>query len=178
MRVLCISGKAQNGKDTSAGFFKTALEEQGKSVLIVHYADLLKFMCQKYFGWDGKKDEQGRHILQYIGTDVVRAQKPDFWVAFVAEFLQMFENDWDYVIIPDTRYPNEIDYLVNNGFDVRHIRVVRSDASFVSPLTEEQQKHISETALDSDVPDIYIANDSTIYELERFIRVLVKAQVV
>ena len=44
MRVIVISGKAQNGKDTTAGFLKEALEADGYSVLIAHYGDLVKYV--------------------------------------------------------------------------------------------------------------------------------------
>ena len=36
------------------------------------------------------KDEKGRHILQYVGTDVIRKQAPDFWVDFISSVLTYF----------------------------------------------------------------------------------------
>jgi len=87
LRVIAISGKAQNGKDTTAGFLKCALESDGYRVLVTHYADLLKYMCKQYFGWDGQKDDAGRQILQYVGTDVIRSKRPDFWVDFIIDVL-------------------------------------------------------------------------------------------
>lgn len=57
MKVITISGKAQNGKDTTAGLLKAALEADGYKVLITHYADLLKYICKQFFGWDGQKDD-------------------------------------------------------------------------------------------------------------------------
>ena len=59
MKVICISGKAQHGKDTTAAILKELLEADGKSVKIAHFADLLKFICKTYFDWDGQKDERG-----------------------------------------------------------------------------------------------------------------------
>ena len=37
MKVITISGKAQNGKDTTAGLLKAALEADGYKVLIMLY---------------------------------------------------------------------------------------------------------------------------------------------
>lgn len=165
MRVICISGKAQHGKDTTAAFMREALENKGNTVLTIHYADLLKYLCRTYFGWNGEKDEEGRRILQYVGTDVIRAKDPNYWVSFVAGFLWMFEDEWDYVIIPDTRFPNEVSYMQEAGYDVTHIRVTRPD--FKSPLTEEQQQHPSETALDNIEPNLWIENSGTIQELHK-----------
>lgn len=164
MKILAISGHAQNGKDTVAGLIKDSLKADGNRVLVAHYADLLKYMCRTFFDWDGNKDEKGRHILQYVGTDIIRKQAPDFWVDFISSVLTYFKENWDYVLIPDTRFPNEIDKLISNGFDVIHIRVVRPN--FESPLTEEQQSHPSETALDNVNPDFYIYNEGSMDELK------------
>ena len=142
MKVICISAKAQHGKDTVANFMKECLEAKGKRVLIAHYADLVKYICKTFFNWDGQKDEKGRTLLQYVGTDIVREKEPDYWVGFIADMLYFFEDRWDYVLIPDTRFPNEIDYLKNAGFDVLYIRVIREN--FESPLTEEEMQQMQQ----------------------------------
>lgn len=164
MKVILVSGKAQNGKDTVASMLRDKLTADNHRVLTTHYADLLKYICRNYFGWDGNKDEKGRQMLQYVGTDVIRKQNPTLWVDFVAMMLKYFHENWDYVIIPDCRFPNEVTTMVENGFDTIYLRVVRP--GFKSPLTEEQQKHPSETALDDTVPDFYIENTGTLEELE------------
>ena len=164
MKVLLISGKAQNGKDTLGAILKNELENTGKRVLVTHYADLLKYICSSFFGWSGEKDEVGRKILQYVGTDVIRKKMPDFWVDFILSILELFPSDWDYVIIPDTRFPNEISKMSDSGFDVTHIRIKRPN--FKSPLTKQQQEHPSETALDNVEPDITVLNDGSIDDLE------------
>ena len=163
MKVICISGHARNGKDTVAEILRKYLWGSGKRVLILHYADLLKFMCRQLFHWNGEKDERGRHLLQYVGTDIVRAQQPDFWVDFVIQELALFRNHWDYVLIPDTRFPNEIERLKEAGYSATHLRVERK--GFSSSLTEEQKQHASETALDDTAPDYVIENDGTMVEL-------------
>lgn len=164
MKVICISGKAQHGKDTTAGFLNERLEDQGYDVLVTHYGDLVKYICKTFFGWNGEKDEYGRGLLQYVGTDMIRQHEPDFWVRFVAQILCFFREEWDYVLIPDSRFPNEIDYLRSAGMDVTHLRVIREH--FQSPLTPEQQRHPSETALDNVTPDFYIHNNGTLDDLK------------
>ena len=176
MKVICISGKAQHGKDTTAGYLKELLEARGNKVLVTHYGDLVKYICATFFGWDGQKDEKGRTLLQYVGTDIVREKEPDYWVGFITDMLYFFEDRWDYVLIPDTRFPNEINYLKDAGFEVLYIRVIREN--FESPLTEEQQKHPSETALDEYEADVMLYNDSTLenlkHSVERLTDVLVQ----
>lgn len=176
MKVIAISGKAGHGKDVTAGYLKECLKAKGKRVLVTHYADLLKYICRNFFNWDGQKDVRGRTMLQYVGTEIIRAQDPNYWVGFVADMLYFFEDQWDYVLIPDTRFPNEIDYLKDAGFDVIYIRVIREN--FESSLTEEQQNHPSETALDSYEADVLLYNDSDLnnlkFSVERLTDVLVQ----
>lgn len=167
MRVIAISGHAQNGKDTSAAMMASELKDRGNRVLITHYADLLKYICRTFFDWNGEKDEDGRRILQYVGTDIIRRKAPDYWVDFIVSILKNFGENWDYVIIPDSRFPNEIEKLKSEGFDVTHLRVIRDN--FISPLTEEQQKHPSETALDNVEADFYIHNAGTKDDLKNII---------
>lgn len=164
MKIIAISGKAQHGKDTTAGFLKSALEADGYKVQVAHYADLLKYICKQFFGWNGQKDDAGRHILQYVGTDVIRTQKPDFWVDFIISMAELFPDTWDYLLIPDCRFPNEIDRIKSVGLDMVHLRVVREN--FTSPLSQEQQAHPSETALDNTTPDYWIINDGTLKDLQ------------
>lgn len=166
MRVITISGHAQNGKDTFAKMVSEKLGKKGYRVLVTHYADLVKYICKMFFDWDGQKDDHGRELLQFVGTDIVRNENPDYWVNFIIDMLSFFSNCWDFVLIPDARFPNEIDRLRQEGFDVHHVRVYREGNSFKSPLTEEQQKHPSETSLDDCSPDMFIVNKGTLKDLE------------
>ena len=160
---ICISGKAQNGKDTSAEIFKNELIIRGHSVLVIHQADLLKYICKAFFNWNGEKDEAGRTLLQQVGTNVIRKVEPDFWVEFIAKVTGFFKDTWDYIIVPDTRFPNELEKLKANDANVFHVRVIRE--GFKSHLTEEQQQHPSETALDGIESDFTLINDKGIDDL-------------
>ena len=166
MKIICLSGKAQHAKDTSASFLKETLEARGKKVLIAHYADVLKYICTAFFNWDGKKDEVGRSLLQYVGTERIRSKNENYFVSFIESILSMFPDEWDYVLIPDCRFPNEIDFLKTLDHDVVHLRIIRDTPGWVSPLTEEQQNHISETALDDVKPDFVILNCGTLNDLK------------
>lgn len=162
--VIPVGGPAQNGKDTIGGKLEKYFTAAGKNVLVIHHADLLKYMAKSMFGWDGQKDEKGRQLLQYMGTDVVRKKRPDFWVEHILSLLDLFDGDWDYVIIPDSRFPNEIDAYKEAGYPTTYIRIVRPN--FVSPLTPEQLNHPSETALNNYEPDILVTNDGTLEDLD------------
>lgn len=167
MKVICISAKARHGKDTVASIMAEYLEEKGNKVLIAHFADLLKYICTKFFGWNGDKDEKGRTLLQYVGTDVVGKQRPDFWVNFIIDILKLFENEWDFVIIPDCRYPIEYKAM-RNIFDTTLIRVERPN--FDNGLTDTQKNHPSEVAMDNYDFDKVILNNSTLVDLENKVK--------
>lgn len=166
MKIVLISGKAQHGKDTTAECLKAELECRGCRVLTTHFADVLKFVCKNLFHWDGQKDERGRRLLQVVGTDIVRKQDTNFWVRFIRDLLSMFDGSggfWDYVIIPDCRFPNELELMRERFPYTYHVRVVRP--GFESPLTPEQQAHPSETAMDGVQEDYLIKNEGDIEDL-------------
>jgi hypothetical protein len=131
-------------------------------VLIIHFADLLKYICKQFFHWDGNKDEKGRTLLQFIGTNVVGAKNPAYWAEFVVSFLKMFENEWDYVLIPDCRYPIEV-ATVERTFDTVILRVERPN--FDNGLTDTQKNHPSEIDMDHYKFDAILYNDKGLEEL-------------
>lgn len=133
--------------------------------MIIHNADYLKFICKEYFGWDGNKDLKGRTILQHIGTEVVRKREPDFWINIVEEFINVFQEDFDVFIIPDCRFPNEINFLKQFNYDVLTVRVIRLNHE--NKLTLEQRKHPSETSLDNYNFDYEIVSKSGLDKLEK-----------
>ena len=145
--IVTISGKAEAGKDMCAGIMREALVASGRTALIIHQADYLKYICKTYFGWDGVKDNKGRTLLQEVGTNLVRAKYPNYWVDATMRTVLILEHMYEFFLIPDCRFPNEIDVPRNAGFDVASVLVVRTD--HVNSLTEEQREHPSETALDN-----------------------------
>lgn len=170
-KLILISAKAQHGKDFTANILKEKLEANNQKVLITHYADYLKFICKEYFGWDGTKNEVGRTLLQYIGTDKARKNNPNIWVSVINELIKAIGEDYDYILIPDTRFPNEIDFMKSQSYDVVAMRIKRLD--FENSLTEEQRQHMSEIALDDYKFDYYIecksGYDNVSKEVDKFI---------
>lgn len=166
MKIIMISGKAQAGKTTTAYLMQKNIEASGKCAVIINYADLLKYICSTYFYWDGKKNDEGRQLLQEIGTDIVRNNDPDFWVDFVKRFVSVFEGSWDYVIIGDCRFKNEISWAADERCKCFHVRISRNADN---GLTEEQKNHISEIDLDDVKPDYEIKNNGSVIDLDKAI---------
>ena len=163
--TIILSGKSGSGKDMLAQFMKEELAKHGQKALIIHYADALKWVLRDYFDWDGKKDEIGRTLLQMVGTDIVRTRHPNFWTGIVVGLIQAFEptSTFDVAIIPDARFPNEVDISLENLKNCVSVRIERKNADgtdWVNPvLTEEQRNHPSETSLDVFAFDYIIHND-------------------
>ena len=136
--------------------------------MVIRYADYLKFVLEKYYGWNGKKDEEGRTLLQHIGTDVCRKNNPDTWVNVVVELVKGLGDSIEYVLIPDARFENEIDCWYKEEFEVVSVRVVRLNedgSEFDNGLTKEQKEHPSETSLD-DYNPYYIVEARNLEELQ------------
>jgi len=138
--IITLSGKARNGKDYVADLLKQKFEEAGKRVIIAHYADELKFICRQFYGWNGNKDEIGRALLQYVGTEVYRSKDMHYWVErFISMFDKFGKDDkisvgqycWqppEVIIVPDTRFPNEMLGWVACGYPILPLAVIRMDA--------------------------------------------------
>lgn len=172
MKCIVISGKAGHGKDMTAHFMKEELEARGQRVIIIHYGDAVKWVLRDYFNWDGNKDEHGRHLLQYIGTDVIRKNYPSFWTGIVTGLLSAFSNEnlFDVALVPDARFENEVDITMNAIPDSVCVRIQRENpdgTEWINPtLTEEQRQHASETSLDNYVFDYVIHNDAGLETLK------------
>lgn len=165
MRVVAISGKAESGKDTIAKEIKYLLEEQNYKVMIIHFADVLKFVCRQYFDWDGQKDDYGRSLLQQVGTEMREKNNPNMWVNITKELIRGIGAEFDWVLVPDTRFKEEINML-NEYFDCISIRVLRQDinsygmaSDHINHLTNEQRAHKSECDLDDYKFDHFIINN-------------------
>lgn len=151
MKIILVSGKAENGKDELAIYLKNELEKQGKKVMIDRFAKYIKIYCTQ-MGWDGiTKDEYWRRVLQLLGTEEIqdKLNYKTFHAKRMCEDIQILNRvfEVDTFIISDTRFKNEI-YHTKAMFpdDTIAVRVTR--LGHKSKLTEEQLKHKSETDLD------------------------------
>lgn len=162
MKIIILSAKARHGKDTFYELAKEQLESKGKKVIRMAYGDLVKYVCNQYFGATYEHNEENRYIWQNVGTNRVREnlKMPTYWVDQVCNFIKMTEGMYDYVFITDARFPNEIDIPKSTFKNVITVRIQRDN--FKSNLSETQLKHVSEVALDNYEFDHYIKNNSSL----------------
>lgn len=169
IKVFTISGRAQNGKDVTADFMRYIYTTQyDKKVCVLHFAWYLKSIAKEYLGWDGDKNNpNGRTLLQQFGTDIVREklQMENFWVDSVIDQIQILSEYYEIFLIPDARFPSEIDKIydkfgIENVVSIHVSRVDEDLKPFKSHLTEEQLNHPSETALNNYLFDEGLLNFS------------------
>ncbi len=155
MKVIGVSGKAYSGKDTIAEMVAELMRGPDQKVVRVGFADALKEECRA-LGWDGKKDDAGRALLQRVGVER-RAQQSDYWIR--KAFEKMTDPETLY-IVPDVRFQNEADAIRAAGGQVW--RVTRFDSftgePFDNGLSAEAKAHVSETDLDHYDFDRYFTN--------------------
>lgn len=153
MKVVLLIGKAGVGKDESYKCIKELYPIAERYA----FADYLKTIAYEV-GWDGRKDERGRKLLQGIGQ-TVRAYKEGFWALKVAKAI---EHDMPNIaVITDCRFPNEIRIIKDYFRDVTTIRIIRD----VSEMSD-----ISEHALDDFTADFTINNNGMVSDLKRSLK--------
>ena len=101
--------------------------------------------------------------MQFLGVDKLRTKDPNFLVDTVIRFVQIFEDDYDYVLIGDCRFESEIKRWKDENYRVFSVHVKRP--GFINDLNEKQRTHLSETSLDNFVFGAYLKARS-IEELE------------
>lgn len=147
--IILFSGRAGVGKSTSARLLKDCLFEYNQYVEIHPLASEVKSLAYE-FGWDGNKDERGRQLLINIGTVTGRAYDPDIWVKRVLkDITNNLDNQKDYAIIDDWRFPNEAEYLEqNSSHKIIRIRIEAPNREMLKGTSNYND--ISEISLPSD----------------------------
>lgn len=114
--IIGICGNARCGKDTMADLIQEILADIGVKSKKINLADSLKDELKDFLdqtlGIDVYTDNTDqktiiRPLLVTWGTHVRRKLDPDIWIKKAAEKM----TDECVYIIPDIRYPNEMDWL-------------------------------------------------------------------
>lgn len=165
-KIFIICGKARHGKDTIGGFIKDYYDKKNQKGLRLAYGDYIKNYAKAISGWDGNEETKPRELLQKLGTDIIRNDLGSmFFVEKMCDDIKVYSYFMDYLYISDGRFHEEVDTPRDVFDNVIVIRVNRKN--FVSPLTIEQQNHLTETALDDyDNYDYVIDNSGTLDELK------------
>lgn len=181
-RLIGIHGPAGVGKDTLA----LAIQEQYSYNLtqIRSFAAPLKRATQNKYGltdeaiWGNAKEDihpfwgiSSRVAQQFEGTEATRdIIHPDFWLARfigaldgIIESYHMPVNEQTVVVIPDLRFQNEYDMLVNNNAMI----IDMSKSPVHRPIKNGIANHRSETTLNLHAKDqtYEVINDGNLTQL-------------
>lgn len=101
---------------------------------------LNKFITKKNNFYENKNDIS-RILLQIYGTDVFRNRVDgNYWIKKIKNRISNLSAD--FIIITDTRFPNEINEMYSNDWLAIPIKIKRQ-------ITDKHSNHLSETALDN-----------------------------
>jgi len=175
-KIILISGKAQHGKNAFADFLKNELENKGYKIVVDAFAKYIKGYLKDYYEWDGlNKNEFVRSKLQWLGTERIKEDLnyKSFHAKRLTTDFQIVEDDFEYFLVPDTRFPDEI-YTFKAMFPDKVITVRVERDRFSGGLTEEQLKHKSETALDEFKFDWVVKNNGSLENLQKEVSIFIK----
>lgn len=149
--IVGLTGRKRSGKDTAARVFEAA------GYTSLSFATMLKAMLATMLEMQGVDEETivrmlhddlkevatpflngqtPRHAMQTLGTEWGRKLiHPDIWVDATMRAAEQF----DKVIIPDVRFPNEVEAVTSRGGRV--YRIMRPGVA--------QDDHESETLIDT-----------------------------
>lgn len=161
-KTICVllSGPQRSGKTTIADMLLSEMSRRGLRSYKYSFAHPIKYIASEFIGWDGRKDEKGRKLLQTLGTDAGRTFNPDCWVRYgIDTYLPKVPTyPFDFLVIDDWRFPNEASYIEENPmYDVVRVNIMR-------PGTENTDPHESENSLSGhETFDIYLYNSGDLY---------------
>ena len=166
-KIYMLAGKARHGKDTTGEFIREYYEKKGKKVVTLQLSSPLKYYANKVLGWDGNEETKPREFLQKVGTDIIRGQIDEkFLIKRLISDIEVLSYFCDIIVVTDVRIPIEFEEVTKKYDNVKKVLIRRTN--FETVLTGTEQKHFTETALDTYTDyDIVIENDGTLEELKQ-----------
>lgn len=159
--VLGFVGKAGVGKSTTAKLVELIIKTYGDfEVITVPFAKPLKDIATM-MGWNGKKDDKGRRLLQLLGTECGReCISPTIWIDKWKNIIREVANDGKpkplIVLTDDVRFPNEVEAVKEQGGTI--IRILAPEGEKTG-LEGAAANHASETHMSTLAADIEWVND-------------------
>lgn len=167
--IVALSGKKRSGKDEFYRVSKSYLEAfYGIPVTRYAFADKVKEYASLYFNVDTANEtdkEKTRFVLQGIGQMLREEVEKDYWLNVIRDEIARDNEkygEFGFVgFITDTRYRNEADWVVNNGYPF--LRIIRRGIIADDP-------HPSEMELDDFVFENVFQNMGTYEEYRESVR--------
>ena len=131
----------ESGKSTIARELLYRFMVDKINAIVLPLAEPVKQIAEEHFGWNRKKDDKGRKLLQVIGTEAGRAYNPDLWIEKLDARIKQQPKE-TIVIVDDVRFDNEVDYIEAFGGKVFKIeRDVSIKGNHISEHGIDYRKH-------------------------------------
>jgi len=119
--------------------------------------------------WYENKTEITRRLLQIYGTEIFRKRVEDnFWINQTKE--RVLNSKADFILITDVRFPNEIENMQSDKYELITVRVERKNDS-INTVNE----HESETALDNFTEFVYtVDNNGSLENLKQGAEIIIE----
>lgn len=161
-RIIVIAGKARSGKNTVGDILKKLYQNDHKKVIISPYTKYLKEYIKEITGLNFNDDNKPRELLQQLGIEIIKDKlgKKDMLISRNIDDIDIYSYFFDVIIIPDARFPREIEVVKEKYKNVTTIKVTSTREN---NLTNNEKKHITETSLDNYLDnnfDYIINNDN------------------
>ncbi len=176
MKLFIIGGKAKSGKNTLANFLREELKEYGYKACIINLTEPLYSYAKNHFEWNEYSDKKPREFLQKVGIEIIKEKlgKKTFLLDRAIEDIEILSCFFDAFIIADARLQMEFTYLKEKFPTAITIKLIRPN--YDPNLTEEEQKHITETDLENYNDFNYIIENKNINELRLVAKKIVEEE--
>ena len=165
-RIIVIAGKARSGKNTVGDMLKELYKSNNKKVIVSPYTKYLKRYIEEITGKEIDDNNKPRELLQQLGVEVIKDKlgKVDMFISRQIDDIDIYSYFFDVIIIPDARFPKEIDIIKEKYNNYTCIKVI-SDRD--NNMSNDEKNHITETSLDSydDSNFNYVINNNSYDEL-------------
>lgn len=147
--IILIAGRARSGKSLLAKYLKEEYEKQNQKVIISPYTKYLKQYIEEITNQKIDDNNKPRDLLQQISSKVIKGElgKQNFFIDRQIEDIEIYSYFTDVILIPDVRFPEEIQTIKAKFNNVVSIGITRKN--YISTLTKEQLSDITETALNN-----------------------------
>lgn len=165
IRWVGLCGRAGAGKD----HLLQEMRKMDRRFTKISFADQLRQELDEILRpedpdlfWKKPYKPEIRWLLQVWGTDLRRAEDPDYWVK-QAE-IEAKQMEYTFPVFTDVRFPNEANMVRRNGGII--VRVMAPPEVREARLGQLPPEHESETAMDNWPVDMHVTSteENPVYE--------------
>lgn len=115
MKIIGLAGLARSGKTTTANEIVGIAQSKGLRARVFSFADPIKSAAAVLGINKADHPDIYRSFAQWVGTDLIRVRRPDWWADRMEERIKGAAGDLDLVVIDDVRFDNELAMIVRHG---------------------------------------------------------------